>query len=157
MVIRRQQKGYSLVEVLLVLAIMGIFLAISIPALSSYMRSYSARVGADEFVSHMRLARHLAIARHQPIDMLVGTEEYSLPDWTDKDITTAGTRDFTLPRGCTIVSGTGTITFRTDGTISTGATTMRMELTLDGQLTARYDITISTAGKITTTFTRVTI
>jgi len=156
MVIRRQQKGYSLVELLLVLGIMGIFLAIAIPALGQYMRSYSARVGADEFVSHMRLARHLAIARHQPVNMTVNATDYSLPDWADENIATADTRDFELPRGCTIVSGTGTVTFRTDGTISTSATTMRMEIALDGQITARYDIAISTAGKITTTFTRVT-
>jgi len=156
MVIRRQQKGYSLVELLLVLGIMGIFLAVSIPALGQYMRSYSARVGADEFVSHVRLARHLAISRHQPVDVTVNAEDYSLPDWTAGDIASAGTRDFELPRGCTMVSGTGTVTFRTDGTISTGATTMRLEIALDGEITARYEIAISTAGKITTTYTRVT-
>lgn len=157
MVNQRQQKGYSLVEVLLVLGIMGIFLAISIPALGQYMRSYSARVGADEFVSHMRLARHLAISRHQPVDITVGAENYSLPNWSDGDIGTAGLREFKLPRGCSIVAGTGMITFRTDGTISTGPTTVRIEIALDGEITARYDVAISSAGKITTTFTRVTL
>ncbi|MCZ6600935.1 MAG: GspH/FimT family pseudopilin [Acidobacteria bacterium] len=156
MVIHRQQKGYSLVELLLILGIMGIFLTISIPALSQSMRRYSARAGAHEFVSHLRLARHLAIARHQPVDMAVGAEDYSLPNWSDGDIGTAGLREFSLPRACTIVSGTGTITFRTDGTISTGATTVRLEIALDGQITARYDIAISTAGQITTTYTQVT-
>jgi len=152
----RRQKGYSLIEILMVVGIMGIALAIALPALGQYMRSYSARVGTDEFVSRMRLVRHLAIARHQPVSITVNAGDYSLPDWADEDIATADTRDFELPRGVSVVSGTGTLTFLSDGTVSTGATTVRLEIEMNGELTARYDVAVSSAGKIKTTYTRVT-
>ena len=156
MVNRRAQKGYSLTEVLLVLGIMGIILAISIPALGQYMRSYTARVGADEFISHMRLARHLAIARHKPVSLQVAARSYSLPDWNSADIGTAPSRTFELPGAVSVVSGTGTITFRPDGTISTGSATVRIQIALDGQITARYDVAVAPSGKVTTTYTQVT-
>jgi prepilin-type N-terminal cleavage/methylation domain-containing protein len=151
-----RQKGYSLVELLMVLAILGIALAIALPALGIYMRSYSARVGTDEFVSRMRLVRHLAIARHQPVSITVNADDYSVPDWNDADIATADTRDFELPGGVSVVSGTGTMTFRSDGTCSTGATTVRLEIAMNGEITARYDVAVSAAGKIKTTYTKVT-
>jgi general secretion pathway protein H len=151
-----RQKGYSLVELLMVLAILGIALAITLPALGTYMRSYSARVGTDEFVSRMRLVRHLAIARHQPVSITVNAEDYSVPDWNDADIATADTRDFELPGGVSVVSGTGTVTFRSDGTCTTGATTVRLEIAMNGEITARYDVAVSAAGKIKTTYTKVT-
>lgn len=152
---RRSQRGYSLTELLLVLGILGIALAISIPALGQYMRSYSARVGADEFVSHMRLARHLAIARHQPVTFTSTADGYSLPDWQAQDLATANARTYELPRGCSLVSGAGDVTFRSDGTVSTGATTMRIQIDINGETTGRYDIGISNAGQVKATYTKV--
>jgi prepilin-type N-terminal cleavage/methylation domain-containing protein len=156
MVKNRRQKGFSLIELLMVLAIMGIAMAIALPALGQYMRSYSARVGTDEFVSRMRLVRHLAIARHQPVSITVNAKDYSVPDWGAPDIATAPTRDFELPGAVSVVSGTGTLTFRSDGTCSSGATTVRLEIQMNGETTARYDVSVSTAGKIKTTYTQVT-
>jgi prepilin-type N-terminal cleavage/methylation domain-containing protein len=156
MVNRRSQQGYSLTELLLVLGILAIILAISIPAMGQYMRSYSARVGADEFISHMRLARHLAIARHKPVSFQVAGTSYSLPDWNSADIATAPARTFELPGAVTVVSGTGTITFRPDGTVSTGSVTVRLQIALDGEITARYDLAVAPSGKVTTTYTKVT-
>jgi general secretion pathway protein H len=152
-----RQKGYSLIELLMVLAILGIAMAIAIPALGQYMRSYSARVGTDEFVSRIRLVRHLAIARHQPVSITINAQDYSVPDWNDQDIATADTRDFELPGGVSVVSGTGTVTFRSDGTCTTGATTVRLEIAMNGEITARYDVAVSSAGKVKTTYTKVTL
>ena len=151
----RNQAGYSLAEVMLVLAIMSIALAVSIPSMSTFMRSYSARVGADEFISHLRLARHLAIARHQPVDVTVNAETYSMPDWAAPDLATAPQRSFKLPGTCQIVSGTGTVTFKSDGTVSAGSGTIRLEIALDDTITARYDIVLAVSGKVTSTYTQV--
>ncbi|MFQ5669544.1 MAG: GspH/FimT family pseudopilin [Acidobacteriota bacterium] len=150
-----RERGYSLVEILLVLAIAAILLTVSIPALSQYMRSYSARVAADQFVSHLRLARHLSIARHQPVNVAVTSKTYTLPDWNSSDLSTAPSRSWDLPPTCSIVSGTATVSFQPDGTVSAGSGNIRLEIALDDTVTARYEVTVSASGKVSSTYTRV--
>ena len=53
------------------------------------------------------------------------------------------------------VSGAGDVTFRSDGTVSTGAATMRIEIELNGETTGRYDIGITNAGQVKATYTKV--
>jgi type IV fimbrial biogenesis protein FimT len=152
---KQRERGYSLTEILLVLAIMALALTVTLPAMSSFMRSYSARVAADEFVSHMRLARHLSIARHQPVSFTATTTGYSLPDWNSPDIATAPLRNFAFPGTCSLVSGAGTVTFRPDGTVSSGATSLRIEIAMGNSLTARYDVAVAATGKVSATYTKV--
>lgn len=152
----RREAGFSLSEALAVLAILAIALAVSIPALSQFMRSYSARVGFDELTSSLRLARHLAIARHADVSVVVAADTYTLPDWGAPDPVAAPPRTMRLPPGCAVVSGAGTITFRSDGTVSTGATAIRLEVAIDSSVTARGDVSVSTTGKVSSAFTRVT-
>ena len=120
------------------------------------MRSYSARVGFDELTSNLRLARHLAIARHTDVSIVLSADSYTLPDWGAPDPLTAPPRTVRLPRACKVVSGTGTVTFRSDGTVSTGAATMRLEADIDSSVTARADVSVSATGKVSSAFTRVT-
>ena len=94
----RREAGFSLAEALAVLAILGIALAVSIPAMSQFMRSYSARVGFDELTSNLRLARHLAIARHTDVSVVVSGDAYTLPDWGAPNPVTAPPRTVRLPR-----------------------------------------------------------
>ena len=150
-----RQRGYSLTEVLLVLAILGIALAVTIPAMSSFMRGYSAKVSADEFVGHLRLARHLSIARHTPVNFTVNANSYSLRDWASGDLATAPLRTYDLAGAVSVVSGTGTVTFRPDGTVSAGSGTIRLEIDLNSDFTGRYDVEVSAAGKVSSTYTRV--
>ncbi len=152
---KRCERGYSLTEVLLVLGILGIALAVGIPSMNSFMRSYSARVAADEFVSHMRLARHLAIARRAQVSFTSTATGYSLPDWASADIATAPLRTFEFPGTVSAVSGTGTVTFRPDGTVSSGTGNVRLQISLGSGYTARYDIAVSATGKVSATYTQV--
>jgi prepilin-type N-terminal cleavage/methylation domain-containing protein len=154
-VVYQRQRGYSLTEVLLVLAVLGIALAVTLPAMSQFMRSYSAKVSADEFVAHLRLARHLSIARHTPVSFTVNANSYSLPDWASADLATAPQRSYNLAGTVAVVSGTGTVTFQPNGTVSAGSGTIRLEIDLDGQWTGRYDVQVSAAGKVSATYTKV--
>jgi prepilin-type N-terminal cleavage/methylation domain-containing protein len=154
-VVNHRQRGYSLTEVLLVLAVLGIALAVTMPAMSSFMRSYSAKVSADEFVGHLRLARHLSIARHTPVSFTVNANSYSLPDWAAGDLATAPQRTYDLAGAVSVVSGTGTVTFRPDGTVSAGSGTIRLEIDLNTDFIGRYDVDVSAAGKVGSTYTRV--
>ena len=86
----------------------------------------------------------------------VSADSYTLPDWNFSDLSTAPTRTFRLPRGCSVISGTGAVSFATNGTTSSGATSFRIEIALDGQITARYDVAVSGPGTISVTYTTVT-
>ena len=152
----QRQRGYSLVELLMVLTLVGITLAIAIPAMGQYMRAYTARVGADELVSNLRLARRLAITRSQPVTVNVSADSYTLPDWNFSDLSTAPPKTFRLPPGCSVVSGTGGVGFSPNGTATGGGANIRIEIALDGEITAHYDVAVSGSGTISVTYTKVT-
>ena len=54
-------RGYTMAELVVVLAIIGILVALGVPTLSTYLRAAALRAGAEEAVSVLNGARQLAI------------------------------------------------------------------------------------------------
>jgi len=54
-------RGYTMAELVVVLAIVGVLAALGIPTLSTYLRAAALRAGAEEAVSVLNGARQLAI------------------------------------------------------------------------------------------------
>ena len=54
-------RGYTMAELVVVLAIVGIVAALGLPTLSTYLRAAALRAGAEEAVSLLNGARQLAI------------------------------------------------------------------------------------------------
>jgi prepilin-type N-terminal cleavage/methylation domain-containing protein len=54
-------RGFTLTELVVVVAVVGIIMAVSVPALWTYFRSAALRGGAEEAVSVLNNARQLAI------------------------------------------------------------------------------------------------
>jgi len=61
------QRGYSLAELLVAVAIVGVLAAASAPSFFSYWRAAATRAAARELTSALNQARQLAIARNGPI------------------------------------------------------------------------------------------
>ena len=61
---KNRQAGFSLIEVMTVVTIIGILAAISFPAISSYVRNYQIQGGAQQVTSEVQLARTKAIMRN---------------------------------------------------------------------------------------------
>lgn len=54
-------RGFTMAELSVVLAILGIVSVVSIPILTTYLRAASLRAGAEETIAILNAARHLAI------------------------------------------------------------------------------------------------
>lgn len=61
---KNRQAGFSLIELLTVIAIIGILAAMAFPAISRYMKNYQIEGGAQQVLSEVQLARTKGIMRN---------------------------------------------------------------------------------------------
>ncbi len=64
---RLDQGGWTLAELLVVIAVIGILVAMSIPLFASYLRSSTVRAGAQEMRTALNRGKQLAITLRQNI------------------------------------------------------------------------------------------
>jgi prepilin-type N-terminal cleavage/methylation domain-containing protein len=127
----RHSAGYTLTELLLVVTVIGITLAGTVPAISAYSRTRGFENSADILVGQFDLARNRAIAETNPYRVLFNVPEdgtYQVHDDDDGD----GTVDtgeavhgpFRLPEGSSFhVLGAATndvLTFQPSGMLQAG-------------------------------------
>ncbi len=114
------KNGFTLIELMVVLAIISIMFAIMIPNVSGYMSSLEINAAADELATDLRSARQLAISKNVKTVIIinVNARQYSLyrmpmpgetlsgPGWSD------GTNNY-FPVTVRSLSGNGTIGYQT--------------------------------------------
>ena len=132
-------KGFTLIETMVVLVIVGIVLAFGLPAFARYRNSMSLRQVHAQLIQDVRRARQLAVTRRAPVVMCFGAPptttnitSYTLHVDTNGDnLAQAGElRTFhTLPNGTRLtdvnMTGSGaqvdTLTFDISGTLKLGS------------------------------------
>ncbi|MFI5183968.1 MAG: Tfp pilus assembly protein FimT/FimU [Vicinamibacteria bacterium] len=67
----RADAGFSLVELLAVVGIISLMLAISIPAISSYIKNYRIRGAASQVMGEFQTARARAIKRNATLGVIL--------------------------------------------------------------------------------------
>jgi type IV fimbrial biogenesis protein FimT len=70
----RQEQGWSLIELLIVLAIMGIMAVLAGPSYQSIVARGQAHSATIEIASELRLARQLAMARRERLRVIFDRE-----------------------------------------------------------------------------------
>lgn len=70
----RGRRGFTLVELLIAMAIAGILLAVGVPAMTSFLATRSSVANAEELVEALRFARSEAIKRSSPVTVCSTTE-----------------------------------------------------------------------------------
>lgn len=66
-----RQAGFTLVEVMIVVAIIGVAAAIAIPNFTRMYTDYQARVTASEITRHLMLARTRAMTSNQTVNVQI--------------------------------------------------------------------------------------
>ncbi|HYK03785.1 MAG TPA: GspH/FimT family pseudopilin [Thermoanaerobaculia bacterium] len=146
------ERGYSLIELMVVVAIIGIFSLVTIPAMTNFSRMNKVRAAVRELNSDLRAVRTLAITQSAPMTITM----YTGQDPTDKDLRArydlpdAVRANRRVKRLDDIVyfvgpeNGTITITFLPNGTVQgmVGTTTRTIQLSSEHEL-PNDDVTIT--------------
>ena len=85
-IVQRNRAGFSLVEMAVVLVVMGIALAVTVPSFNGSMRRARYDRAAGELQSDLRLAVSQSRASGRTLRLSFTTNSYSLQDATDSTL-----------------------------------------------------------------------
>ena len=146
-----KSRGFSLAEMLVVLALIGIITAMGIPFVNEQLRIAEVRSAADELGVHLRAARMIAVSHHKDIVVTVSADPANTVSYEG---TEGETRTITMPGRVKIKSGsTATITFHSDG--SSGASSTVTAESAVSNATERWTLTVSTVGLVSVAHVRI--
>lgn len=148
---RRGESGFSLAEMLAVLALIGIVLSIGIPLVNEQLRIAEIRGAADEMGVHLRAARMLAVTHRENVVFTVSADPTNSYSYTGA---TVPTRTITMPGRVKILTSSATsITFRSDGSVvAVGTVSIQSSVS---SATETWTISVNTMGLSTVAHTRV--
>lgn len=119
--------GFTLMEVLVVVAIVAVLASIAVPSMRSFMDSQILKTPASDLYSSLVLARSEAIKRNAAIELVPSATDWA-QGWRVR-VQSAGTvlrvQD-SYPRIAINPSTAGTVTYGGNGRLSTSATTFRV-------------------------------
>ncbi len=80
-----RQRGFTLLEVIIVMAIMGIVAAIGFPAFSEWNEKQAVRSAAQAVLAHMKQARIMAVADNRSVSITFTSTSYTFDADTTSD------------------------------------------------------------------------
>jgi prepilin-type N-terminal cleavage/methylation domain-containing protein len=153
----RNQRGFSLMELLTVVAIIGVMSLVSVPAFLNYQRSLEVKSAMRQFTGDLRAARQRAVTNMGPVTVNVPTtgRTYSITETRNVGGIGAPPRNRTFPSDVPYFSNAAAVvlTFRPNGTLDYPAGTSTRTVTIDSANTTgkkSYLITVYQSGRITT-------
>lgn len=75
MIVKLPQRGFSLIELMVTVSIIGILLALGAPRFAQYLRNVKLRTAAEAFMTGVQLARSEAVRINAPVEFLLTTSD----------------------------------------------------------------------------------
>ncbi len=112
------QAGFTLVEMMAVVAIIGVIAAFGIPRYSEWRASQGVSSATSALMGHLKQARHLAIGENRSVEVLIASNQYTF-DKTSVQQNIVTMTQFGSP-ALTATPADNTFTFASRGTVNTG-------------------------------------
>jgi len=143
-------RGFTLVELMVLLAVVGILMSVSAPAFLSYWRVAALRGGAQELATILNRARQLAIAQNTSVCVNQSTNKVQFQTggcggtvWLGPG--TSGAGWFTLQNSVNVSSTTANVVFNYLG----GATTAGVYTVQNPINNSTMSVTVALSGRVT--------
>ena len=78
-------RGFSLIELVIEIAILGILLGVGLPTLVTYSRNIKVRTVAESFLAGMQLARGEAVRLNNNVELILTNANPAADDGSDSD------------------------------------------------------------------------
>jgi len=159
---RTAQAGFSMAEMLIVIAFIGIAVGIGIPLVNEQVRIAEVRSSADDLALHLRAARMIAVAKHKTIVFTVSADPTNTFSYaaSDNSAIFSGGSDprlrgpFKMPTRVKIATGSdGTINFFQNGAVDFSSSVI-LESQVSDSL-ERWTATVNTVGLTTLAHQRI--
>jgi Tfp pilus assembly protein FimT len=143
---RRRQEGFSLLDMMVTTAVMGVLTTVAIPNLSSALQAHRLTASLRKTVGGIRVARSSAITRNQQSRITLSADNATLTVEVNAGGTwTAVGTPAVLDSGVTVssVSPSGGLVFTSQGTVANPVT-----VTVQNAVGGSRQVTVSLLGAV---------
>ena len=141
-----RERGFSLVELMMVGAIAAVLAGVSVPSIAAAMKRYTVIQAGQQVVATIRAARTQAVGKNQILHVHIDVENrsYQILDAADMAV---GPVIF-LPTGAQFVGADTDIEFDTSGRLDPALAPISIVVG-DGDDANNRTITVTTSGRVT--------
>lgn len=148
------EAGYSLPELLIVIALIGLFVLFGGPAMADAYKAYKVRSAANEIVTDLRAMRYNAVSTRTPRTMTINNttnaspNQYTYTNYKGDPITVR-----IEPFVSIETTSAASVSFNIYGATGVaGNQTVSVSMAINGSRNDRYTITVSPTGTISSAY-----